>query len=335
MRRLLGAVHDDIDARGEPLAALTASEGGIYERFGYGIATRRRTIAIDRRAGPAAPAAPAGRDGAHRRPVAALPEIMEVWDRYRVRRAGEIGRPEAWFRADIARNPDMVHAAARRRVRLVADRAPRLERRPPRARAVLITMAPVTPEAHVALWYTVLSIDLVGTIRSSAVAPDDPLPFLLTDQRAVRTTDLERRRLVQRARRRRLLRRPRLRHGRRRGRRGRRRPLADRRRRRRARCAPGPTSSPTGPGSARCCSGAWPRPRSPPAAAWRPRPPRCAAPTPCSSSTRPRTPRPASDRPVTAQGTGSRRNHPVASTVVSDRISTADVVHVARWPGSG
>ena len=35
-----------------------------------------------------------------------------------------------------------------------------------------------------------LSTDLVGTIRSSKVAPDDPLPFLLTDQRAVRTTGL-------------------------------------------------------------------------------------------------------------------------------------------------
>ena len=38
--RLLEATHEDIDGRGEPLAALTASEGGIYERFGYGIASR-------------------------------------------------------------------------------------------------------------------------------------------------------------------------------------------------------------------------------------------------------------------------------------------------------
>ena len=56
MTRLLDAVHDDIDARGEPLAALTASEGGIYERLGYGIATRRR-IDQHRPAG----GAPAGR----------------------------------------------------------------------------------------------------------------------------------------------------------------------------------------------------------------------------------------------------------------------------------
>ena len=50
MTRLLGAVHDDTQGRGELLAALTASEGGIYERLGYGIASRRRIASIDRRA---------------------------------------------------------------------------------------------------------------------------------------------------------------------------------------------------------------------------------------------------------------------------------------------
>ena len=54
------AVHADIDARGEPLAALTASEGGIYERFGYGVATLRRITMIDRRRAELAPEVPAG-----------------------------------------------------------------------------------------------------------------------------------------------------------------------------------------------------------------------------------------------------------------------------------
>jgi GNAT superfamily N-acetyltransferase len=49
LRRLLGAVHADIDDRDEPVAGLSASEGGIYGRFGYGIATEMRRIAIDAR----------------------------------------------------------------------------------------------------------------------------------------------------------------------------------------------------------------------------------------------------------------------------------------------
>ena len=48
----------------------------------------------------------------------------------------------------------------------------------------------VTPEAHAALWQTLLGIDLVGSIVSECLPIDDPLPFLLSDFRAVRTTHL-------------------------------------------------------------------------------------------------------------------------------------------------
>ena len=68
LTQLMDAIHDDIDARSEPLAALTASEGGIYERFGYGIATRRRVATIDRRRAVLAERLPpAARLGAPRR----------------------------------------------------------------------------------------------------------------------------------------------------------------------------------------------------------------------------------------------------------------------------
>src|SRR5690606_24987234 len=46
---LLEAVHDQAVERGEPLAGLTASEGGIYRRFGYGVATRYQHVRIDTR----------------------------------------------------------------------------------------------------------------------------------------------------------------------------------------------------------------------------------------------------------------------------------------------
>ena len=41
-----------------------------------------------------------------------------------------------------------------------------------------------------ALWHTLLSLDLTGPIRSLVVPPDDPLPYLLTDRRALLTTVL-------------------------------------------------------------------------------------------------------------------------------------------------
>ena len=39
LRQMMDEQLDDVARRGEPLAALTASEASIYERFGYGIAT--------------------------------------------------------------------------------------------------------------------------------------------------------------------------------------------------------------------------------------------------------------------------------------------------------
>jgi predicted acetyltransferase len=55
----------------------------------------------------------------------------------------------------------------------------------------VLDMVAITPEAHAALWYTVLSVDLVGPIRSDvALAIDDTLPYLLTDPRVLRTTGL-------------------------------------------------------------------------------------------------------------------------------------------------
>ena len=167
-----------------------ASEGGIYERFGYGIATHRRVTSIDRRRAVLAerfrPAAGSVRlvDG-----PSSLAEIRAVWGRYRSTRAGEIDRNDAWHQTAFEREPKMVHA-------LHPDGYAswtfdnRWNDGHPASQLFVTTMAPVTAEAHVALWHTVLSSDLVGTVKSYAVPPDDALPFLLTDQRQVRTTDV-------------------------------------------------------------------------------------------------------------------------------------------------
>lgn len=48
LRQLLGEVVDDCRARGEPVAILTASEGAIYQRFGYGLASVRAHVEVDR-----------------------------------------------------------------------------------------------------------------------------------------------------------------------------------------------------------------------------------------------------------------------------------------------
>ncbi|MEJ7562498.1 MAG: GNAT family N-acetyltransferase [Ilumatobacteraceae bacterium] len=188
LRRLMDAVHDDITDRSEPLACLTASEGGIYERFGYGIATRRRLVEVDRRRAQLAerfrpePGSVRLVDG----DVATA--ISPIWDRYRLTRAGEVSRSPAWTTSMLqqAGKPSVtaVHGDGFARWKVTAawnEGHPSHELR-------VIDFAASTPDAHAALWHTILGVDLVGPVRSTNLPVDDPLPYLLDDQRALRTT---------------------------------------------------------------------------------------------------------------------------------------------------
>jgi predicted acetyltransferase len=189
--RLLQATHDDIDARGEPLAALTASEGGIYERFGYGIASRKRVTRLDRLRAQLRPEyVPTARAVRLVEPEEALGDVMAVWERFRRQRAGELTRSEAWWRGMFAQaGPSAVHVLHPDGYACWKAESQRHDGHPANE-LELYMLAAVTPDAHAALWHTVLSADLVGPIVSSKVPIDDPLPWLLGDQRALRTTEL-------------------------------------------------------------------------------------------------------------------------------------------------
>lgn len=190
LRMLMHAVHRDVDERGEPLAMLGASEGGIYERFGYGVASHVRVIEIDRRRTQVRP---------ERRPAPGTvhpvepddPRIDEIFDRYRRRRVGEINRTpaaERLFRMDEGAGlTGAIHRDGFALWKLEA----KWNRGHPAHELTLHDVVAATPEAHAALWHTVLSVDLVGPISAyRAASVDDALPYLLTDPRALRTVEL-------------------------------------------------------------------------------------------------------------------------------------------------
>lgn len=190
LRRLMDAVHDDIADRGEPVACLTASEGGIYERFGYGVATRRRVVEIDRWRSAIAE---------RFRPAAGSVQLLgpgdaeavdQRWDRYRLGRPGELSRSPAWqAKMRFLHGADAVTAVhddgfATWKV------TPAWNEGHAAHGVKVLDFAAATPAAQAALWHTMLSIDLVGTITSSIHPIDDPLPYLLDDFRMMRTTGI-------------------------------------------------------------------------------------------------------------------------------------------------
>lgn len=195
LRRLMAACHDDIDARGEPLALLFASEGGIYERFGYGVTTRLWNVEIDKRVAELRPdLVPAPGTVRFVRGDDASAHVAALWERYRRTRPCETSRPDNWLTFyELIRGQERRGATpawflahddgyAIYRVRENWDEGHVLD---------LGELVAVTPEAQLALWQVLLNIDLVGKITTRQLPVDDPLPYWLTNPRAVRTTGLD------------------------------------------------------------------------------------------------------------------------------------------------
>ena len=190
LRRLIAELHDDIDRRSEPIAMLTASEGGIYERFGYGVASYERVIEIDRRR---TAVRPEFRPEVGDVVMTTLddPALPEIFDRYRKQVIGEIDRSAA--RDALVK----AHHGAGVSVARHADGFASWKVKSnwndghPAFALDIIDLVAATPVAHAALWHTVLSVDLVGPITSSRAATiDDTLPYIVDDQRAIRTTNV-------------------------------------------------------------------------------------------------------------------------------------------------
>lgn len=191
LRAMYTELHQRIAAAEYPVAALTATEGGIYGRFGYGPATIETELTLDRRfARFHDDAADPGqvrivRPGEHR------DDLAEIYDRYRRVTPGGLERPLALWGDLLADWEDsrgggtqwcsLLHpdGYVLYRVYRGTSRSVRVEE-----------FTAVTPQAYTALWRALLGLDLVETI-TVASHPADPLPYLLTDSRLVRTTGSE------------------------------------------------------------------------------------------------------------------------------------------------
>lgn len=196
MRRQL----DEMRQSGEVLATLYASEGGIYGRFGYGMATFGSRYELDKRVArldaPAAARIPGRirllqRDGASE----AFPA---VYAEYAPTRAGEIDRhnvldflsglgdPGA---EDLSRRFYAVYEEDGRIDGYVGYEVAPLASSPDSwaRRVVCHELCHLTTPAYIALWQFLLGIDLTEEISAPGRPVDEPLRWLLTVPRHLRT----------------------------------------------------------------------------------------------------------------------------------------------------
>jgi len=194
MRRQL----DDMHQRGEPLAALYASEAPIYGRFGYGLATYQAAVEIDRsHAAFAKELSASGRLAMVDVPTA-VGAFTRIWEQARRNQPGMLRLDERWMRSELAdlelhregasphyrvlyQTDDNPSGFAVYRIKLAWDASG------PNGALRLEMLVAATAEAYAALWRHLLDVDLMARVSAEMRPVDEPLRFLLADSRQPKT----------------------------------------------------------------------------------------------------------------------------------------------------
>ncbi|OLT29652.1 GNAT family N-acetyltransferase [Nocardiopsis sp. CNR-923] len=188
----------DLRARGESLAALWASEGGIYGRFGYGAASTESALTVAQPHSALIPDAP--RDPALTlrllSPEQARDQVAEVFRREVPARIGRFQRQRVWWDRVFADTPNVRGDRSFLKVALVSDvRGPVgyalyrtrrvLDRTGWQSELRVQELVAGTPAARVALYDHVFNRDLVASVVVENTAVDDPLWNLLADRQRI------------------------------------------------------------------------------------------------------------------------------------------------------
>jgi predicted acetyltransferase len=188
LRSLMREQHRRMIADELAVSLLTASEAGIYGRFGYGPATVRHAVRVTRpgttfRADVPDPGGVRYAETDEMRTLA--PPLHARWH---ATTPGALDRSAGWWATLLADKPakrggdsalyHLVHADGYASYRIAEADGGRVCR--------VVDLVAVSRDAYVALWRVLLGLDLLSAVTAE-VAPDDALPHLLTDPRRVRT----------------------------------------------------------------------------------------------------------------------------------------------------
>ena len=193
LRDLMRAQLDAVRERGEPLAVLWASEGAIYGRFGYGLASLCGDMEIPR--ADAAFVQPVDWPGSVR--LVARDEALElfpaVFDAVRAETPGMFVRSRDWWDKRIFSDTEWRRAGGGELAFAVLE----LDGEPkayavyrlnfsytdgvPTGRTVVIEAMGVDPASTAAVWRYLFDIDWMVTVEARLLPLDHPLFLLLVD----------------------------------------------------------------------------------------------------------------------------------------------------------
>ena len=184
-------------AAGYPASVLTVSESTLYGRYGFAPAAAAASWRIEpRRAGWVGPE-PTGRvDFITRERFRELAPGLH--DRVRLATPGEIEMPAGHWDRFARTRPDAEKAAELRAVQWTSD-AGAVEGVAiytvaedhddyTKSKVDISYLLAATPPAYTALWRFFLTLDLIGEVTARELSEDEPLLWMLADQRAATVT---------------------------------------------------------------------------------------------------------------------------------------------------
>ena len=189
LTRMMRAQLDQIHERGEPFAALTASESTIYERFGFGIASWSNEWSIDRHHTAMKLPPSAGGRVSYIDAETAQSEWPKLHKRIGRTRIGMVHYNSAYWRLALWDSEEQrrgasefFHVAHVREGQIDGLCSYRI-----REDEVLVAfLLGVGAEVEAELWRYCFGIDLMTTIKAFVRPVDDPLPWRLVDRRRLR-----------------------------------------------------------------------------------------------------------------------------------------------------
>jgi predicted acetyltransferase len=196
LRAMMDEQLRDVHERGEPVAALWASEETIYSRFGYGIASWAGALNVPHEWD--AFAEPLALAGTTRfvTPDEARELFPPIYDHAYRERPGMISRNEAWWETRHLRLPDEETNAPRRFVVLEVEGEPQayaiyrthfdFDGGASASRLSVREAFGTTPQATAAIWRYLLDVDWMATVEVGLAPPDHPLFLLVASPRRMR-----------------------------------------------------------------------------------------------------------------------------------------------------
>jgi predicted acetyltransferase len=200
LTRMMAAQLGDVIDRGEALALLIAAEWPIYGRFGYGPATYWAARAIDTKR--VALVDPSWHGSIDLVPAAVLRKVgPDIFAAHQQRTVGSITRDDEWWDVNLGMIPHpevkddphefrAVHrnAAGEPDGYIMWKTTDKWIGGQPLGEIEIQKLIAVDAGAYADMWQFITSVDLVVNVSSWGQPVDEPLPLLLRDGRAVRTT---------------------------------------------------------------------------------------------------------------------------------------------------